>query len=202
MSDTTLLESEANYIAEVLNLASNDALSESFSNALPSYATMCYFGSKPYGELFLWTPFKVHARSIDGLLQQIEKDKQNGDPSICIIENIHPVHIGVLGSALDISPSFFANHARHQDKDQFWEQPITWSYMSTETNPWESTGQDPVHLDGMFEYDYTENRSVGYPLDATSHPNFFPRDFFTDGTGPFQSNTRISYCRPHPSLCK
>lgn len=193
--------SEADYIAAVLSEASKDDLTQNFSNIQTAPPRISYFGSSSDHEHFFVSPSSArNTLHIDELVQQAELDRRNGDAAICIIENISPACIGVLGPAWSINPTFFANHAKHANKDHFWNRPIRWSYLPDVQDSKMMSGHPYVHLDGMFEYHYLDSMQESGKLGH--FPNTFPRDCFKEGKYPVQSNTRISYCRAQPNLCE
>ncbi|KAF9734672.1 hypothetical protein PMIN06_006180 [Paraphaeosphaeria minitans] len=185
------------YIAKVLEEASNDDLTQSFSNLQTAPPKIAYFGSSPYTEHSFISPSSTRdTLQIDELFRKAEADRDNA--AICIIENISPAYIGILGPAWNISASFFANHSKHTNKDHFWGRPIRWSWEPNDEDPRVMSYPTHIHLDGMFEYHHLDiihqAERLGY------FPNTFPRDCFKEGKYPVQSNTRISYCRVHPKL--
>jgi hypothetical protein len=193
--------SEADYIAEVLREADNDELTQSFSDLQTSPSRISYFGSSPYSEHVFVSPSSTrNTLQIDELLQQAEVDRDHRNAAICIIENVSPAYIGVLGRSWEIDPSFFANHAKHSDKDQFWDRPVRWSWVPDDQDPSIMSKQPYVHLDGMFEYHHLDSMQEASKLGH--FPNTFPRDCFKQWKYPVQSNTRISYCRALPNLCE
>jgi hypothetical protein len=193
--------SEADYIAEVLREASDDELTQSFSNLQTSPSKISYFGSCPYSEHFLVSPSSTrNTLQVDGLLQQAEDDREHRRAAICIIENVSPAYIGVLGPSWNIDPSFFANHAKHSNKGHFWDRPVRWSWVPDDQDPNIMSKQPYRHLDGMFEYHHLDNMQDAPKL--RHFPNTFPRDCFKQLNYPVQSNTRISYCRAQPNLCE
>lgn len=198
---TPSASSKADYIAEVRNQASSDDLGRNFSNPQTAPPKIAYFGSSPYTEYSFISPLSMRdTLQIEELLQQAEVDRQHRNAAICIIENISPAYIGMLGTIWGIDTSFFANHAKHKNKDEFWDRSIPWSWVPEDENPRNMSDARHRHLDGMFEYhhlyDLQEADNLGY------FPNTFPRDCFKQGKYTVQSNTRISYCRAQPNLCE
>jgi hypothetical protein len=111
--------------------------------------------------------------------------------SICIVENISSDLIDSLGTAWDLDATFFIEHATNPEMAELWKKkdaPATYQEAKRYS-----------HLDGIFEYHDLETS----PQETlSSYPNVFPRRCFKHSTWPIQSNSRISYCRVNPWLCK
>ncbi|KAK5741728.1 hypothetical protein LTR17_003719 [Elasticomyces elasticus] len=56
----------------------------------------------------------------DELIQSALLDEQRGAKTICVIENILPSAIELLGKAWDLEPAFFVEHARNPPQDAHW----------------------------------------------------------------------------------
>src|SRR5437764_10435856 len=54
------------------------------------------------------------------IITTVTEDCFNRRDSICIVENISPEHIEVLGSAWDIDPWFFVEHAVNPGREILW----------------------------------------------------------------------------------
>lgn len=180
--------SAPDYIAEVVRNAPAQ-LGNSFRTLSSSPPKICYFGSDPYREHTFATE-----NFLEELISQVRDDRRLRNSAICIIENISPSYIGRLGPAWDIDPFFFADHARHMDKDQFWSEYRPWNWPERD----QDTGKY-THLDGMFQYEGLEKNPETVALN--SMPNVFPRDCFQEDPYDIQCNTRISYCRAQSNLC-
>jgi hypothetical protein len=111
--------------------------------------------------------------------------------SICIVENISSSLIDSLGAAWDLDAKFFVGHATNPKKDELWRKkdaPVVYQ-----------EAKHYSHLDGIFEYHDIE---ISPKETLNSSPNIFPRHCFKDSIWPIQSNSRISYYRVNPWLCK
>jgi hypothetical protein len=113
--------------------------------------------------------------------------------SICIVENISPEHIEILGSAWNIDPRFFVEYASNTRRGDLWEanrfEPVT-------------DREEFTYIDGIFEYHGLNVRS---DEELNSLPNYFERHCFRsrwEGVETITSSTRISYCRVLKSFCK
>jgi hypothetical protein len=113
--------------------------------------------------------------------------------SICIVENISPEHIEVLGTAWNIDPGFFVDYAANPRREDLWRatrfEPVT-------------NKQKFSYIDGIFEYHGLNVRS---DEELNSLPNYFERHCFRstwEGVETIISNTRISYYRVEKSFCK
>ncbi|KAF2108104.1 hypothetical protein BDV96DRAFT_283662 [Lophiotrema nucula] len=131
------------------------------------------------------------------LVQQAQADQADALHAVCVVENISPEYIKDLVAGLRLYPTFFLEHAIHTPKDQFWELHHSWDPATTLSDS--SVPFNSAHIDGMFEYHELE---YSHKSDLTSAPNFVQRDCFIQEPFPIQSNTRISYYRVSPWLCK
>ena len=133
------------------------------------------------------------------LVQRYHGDLQKNPKmqAVCVIENINPDYIDVLGSAWDIDPEFFARHAFNPELDNFWiSQMLDALYL---TDDWPRWG----HLDGIFEYH-------GLKLNDQKAHSTFPNTLHRTCVSTTQdradvgvsSNTRISSYRVGEGLCK
>jgi hypothetical protein len=111
--------------------------------------------------------------------------------SICIVENISSDLIGLLRTAWDLDATFFVEHATNPEKAELWRKKDSPAIYQE--------AKHYSHLDGIFEYHGIE----ASPQETlSSYPNIFPRHCFRDPAWPIQSNSRISYYRVNPWLCK
>jgi hypothetical protein len=111
--------------------------------------------------------------------------------SICIVENISSDLIDSLGRAMDLDATFFVEHATNPEKAELWSKKVAPAIYQEDKRY--------SHLDGIFEYHDIETS----PQETlNSCPNIFPRHCFKDSRWPIQSNSRISYYRVNPWLCK
>jgi hypothetical protein len=127
------------------------------------------------------------------IITAVTEDHFNLRDAICIVENISPEHIEVLGSAWDIDPRFFVEHAVNPRREHLW---VPRRFESV-TNK-----QKFSCVDGIFEYHGLNVRS---DKELNSLPNHFERHCFRstwEGVETITSNTRISYYRVERSLCK
>lgn len=178
--------SEDAFIAEIKDLASSEAIAQILSSPPVAEPNIYYRSSEKEESI----------KSVQALLRQAENDHRNGNFAVCVIENISPADIRVLGPGLSLDPFFFANHAENIAKELFWKEHIPWSWDSTHWT--EIAAATSAHIDGMFEYYGLEHGT----FELTSSPNNFPRYCFKQDPYPIQSNTRISYCRANKFLCK
>lgn len=111
--------------------------------------------------------------------------------SICIVENISSGLIDSLGAAWDLDATFFVEHATNPNKEELWSK-IDAPAVYQEAKRYS-------HLDGIFEYHDIE---ISPQETLNSFRNMFPRHCFKDSAWPIQSNSRISYYRVNPWLCK
>jgi hypothetical protein len=125
--------------------------------------------------------------------------------TICIIENISPQYIEGVGSAWDISPAFFVEHARNPLGENLWLPKDPEELMGT----WDPYAESRCfnenrrvwHIDGNFEY---HGLNVQDNTNLNSAPNYFTRYCFQStwgGVETITSNTRISYCRVNKRFC-
>jgi hypothetical protein len=111
--------------------------------------------------------------------------------SICIVENISSDLINSLGAAWDLDATFFVEHTTNPEKAELWSKknaPAIYQELKCYS-----------HLDGIFEYHDIETSPQAT---LNSFPNIIPRHCFKDSAWPIQSNSRISYYRVNPWLCK
>lgn len=113
--------------------------------------------------------------------------------SICIVENISSDLINLLGTEWDLDATFFLEYATNPEKAKLWSKKDAPAIYQE--------AKQYSHLDGIFEYNDIETS----PQETlNSLPNIFPRHCFKekDSAWPIQSNSRISYYRVNPWLCK
>lgn len=171
------------YIAAVLENAPT-GLASSFSAPVLSSTRIHYIGSEQYRHIDL-----DPANPTEKLLEQAERDDEQHHLAVCIVENISPAHIGAVGPAWNINPSFFTNHACDLDHDEFYNRvnfPVDFFDSSR-----------CFHVDGMFMYP-VEKHHVSTNI---WRPNVFPRHSHRLGPDWVRVGTRISYCRVRPLLC-
>lgn len=124
--------------------------------------------------------------------------------TICIIENISPQYIEGVGSAWDISPGFFVEHARNPLVENLWLPKDPEALLGTWDPQDARRFQDnrrAWHIDGNFEY---HGLNVQDYTNLNSAPNYFKRYCFQStwgGVETITSNTRISYCRVNKMFC-
>jgi hypothetical protein len=134
-------------------------------------------------QVYIKDPLDIIKRSTAAVEAQIR--------SICIVENISSDLIDSLGTAWGLDATFFVEHATNPEKAELWSQKNA-SAIFQEAKCYS-------HLDGIFEYHDIETS----PQETlNSFPNIFPRHCFKDSAWPIQSNSRISYYRVNPWLCK
>lgn len=113
--------------------------------------------------------------------------------SVCIVENISPEYIEVLGSTWDIDPRFFVQHAVNPRREHLW--------IPRHFEP-DTKKEKFSFVDGNFEY---HNLNVSDDKELNSLPNHFERHCFRstwEGVETITSNTRISYYRVEESFCR
>lgn len=127
------------------------------------------------------------------IITAVSANRSHFHNSICIVENISPEYIAVLGSAWNIDPRFFVEYAVNPRREDLWDsrrfEPLT-------------NQQKFSHIDGNFEY---HGLNVTSDQELNSLPNYFERHCFRstwEGAETITSNTRISYYRVEKSLCK
>jgi hypothetical protein len=186
------LPSQGNYsyLSHVCDLASTSeleavvaALSKPGENSTKTYL-ITEDGSSAQ-TLTVSTPAQILATVAENLSHLRE--------SICIVENISPEHIEVLGSAWDIDPRFFVEHAVNPRREHLW--------VPRDFEP--DTNEEKFScIDGNFEY---HGLNVRNDKELNSLPNHFERHCFRstwEGVETITSNTRISYYRVEKSFCR
>jgi hypothetical protein len=110
-------------------------------------------------------------------------------PAVCVIENVSPRWIEVLGKTFNIKPSFFLEHARQPDKNDPWQS----SFSLGNTN----NSGFCVHASGVFEYNGWKSAKK-----MDSSPNFMQR-LCWEGPEPYpaSSHTFLSYLKLYPNTC-
>ena len=125
-----------------------------------------------------------------------ELGANTGRYTVCIIENIAPEHIKTLGSAWDLDPAFFVQHASNGQREDLWTPHVFGGDRSlADRKPYN-------RIDGNFEYHgiYVQSDS-----ELNSAPNYFARHCYRktwDEVETVHSNTRISYYHVHSELCE
>ena len=130
--------------------------------------------------------------------EEIIELETRGSRGVFVIENIGPSWIQTLGSAWNLEPGFFLNHARNPPRGREWDNIFnTRSYRSVED---QKLGQYSS-LDGVFEYGDWETTTEEDKL--LSNHNLMKRQFWKGPEPyPLSSNTRISYYRVKWNTCK
>lgn len=118
--------------------------------------------------------------------------------AVCVIEDINPRWIQVIGEAWQIPLDFFLNHAKNPSRNNIWN-----NIFDRDRDPMQAvttTNSDRAHIDGVFGYPDWKMRE-GRSLDSGTN---FMRRHCWDGPDPYpvSSNTRISYYRVSPVLCR
>ncbi|KAL2070688.1 hypothetical protein VTL71DRAFT_13714 [Oculimacula yallundae] len=142
------------------------------------------------------------------LVARAARSRQDEKFSICVIENISPEYLEVIGIEWKIDLEFLLEHARNPDKADLWRQKV-WNsgpeYLSIRYRR-DLAEEDFLetregHLDGVIEFSNVMPRLTLPTLEnLISAPNFIHRPCLKDEKQGFQSNTRMSYCRPHHYL--
>jgi len=137
----------------------------------------------------------------------------HGEGTALIVENIDLQWITTLGVALNIDPSFFAEHVKNPRGAIPWKAIFgNWSrdhskplqcnlssYSVQDADEIESCMVQSWHVDGVVEYDQYGCRSQ---RNATLHDNnHIPRTVAYDELYGWSSSTRISYMLVRPQLC-
>lgn len=113
--------------------------------------------------------------------------------SVCIVENISPEYIEVLGSAWDIDPRFFFQHAENPTREHLW--------VARRFEP-DTSKEKFSCINGNFEY---HGLNVSDDTELNFLPNNFERHCFRstwEGVETIISNTKISYYRVQDLFCK
>lgn len=180
------------YIAEVLKDVF-DETTKTFPSPPVMTSNISYFGSLPYREHELG----LSSNPLEKLLKLAEQDMQARVPSICLVENISPDYIAVLGLAWNIHSAFFINHGISGRTDV----PLAQSKNSKEGNRIEKDG---VNMEGVLVLNLwgseLDEESDTFPLDWTTH--YFPRSYSLINPKCIQARTCISYCRVRENLCR
>ena len=121
---------------------------------------------------------------------------RKGAYTVCVVENIGPRFIEALGSAWNLDPTFFVQHATNREREHLWMPDVfTGDRPRSEMKPYDC-------IDGILEY---HGISVRAEAELNSSPNHFPRHCLRstwDDVETVISNTRISYYRVHSELCE
>jgi hypothetical protein len=134
----------------------------------------------------------------ESVIQTAGADIHERPHAVCVIENIGPDWIETLGSAWDLDPDFFLNHARNPQKEGLWNhvfgvRPKDFDMERQENEPYCS-------IDGVFEYNDWETtqgkRLLSVHTLMKRHCWEGPKPY------PLSSNTRISYYRINRGFCK
>ena len=135
----------------------------------------------------------LNLKSPAQILSAVTENLARSRRSVCIVENISPEFIEVLGSAWDIDPAFFVQHAANPRRGDLW------------LSRWFEPGTNEAKfgfVDGNFEY---HGISLSDDEELNSLPNHFERHCFRstwEGVETINSNTRISYYRVEESFCR
>lgn len=128
------------------------------------------------------------------LLYRHQNDEAYNQLAICIVENICQGWIIALGTAWDIDPVFFSRHASNPGGDSIWEALMKRDGKWDSVNPDDTTANTSAHMNGIFEHleeDRSRPQKDRFPRRLQRHPDWG-----------LQSNSKISYCRVSPCLCK
>lgn len=185
-----LLQANQSYLSRVRDLA----LTSGFKDVVAAL-------SKPENNCTracLMIPVRSSAQTLSistpaQILTTFSENQLHLQDTICIIENISPEYIEVLGSAWNIDPRFFVEHAMNPKREDLW--------VPKRLEP-ENREQTFDCLDGNFEY---HGLNVISDEELNSLPNYFERHCFRstwEGVEKINSNTRMSYYRVKGSLCK
>ena len=114
--------------------------------------------------------------------------------AVCIVEDITTDWMTVLGQAWDIPADFFIQHLSNPEPECLWTERNKWNWDPTSDKS--TAASEPyAHMNGIFEYPgYTNG-----PLNTGIASRHCLRGMAPE---PIQSNTKISYCRVYPWLCK
>lgn len=143
------------------------------------------------------------------LIDRSEIQMKNDELAICIIEDITTEYVQAIGQAWNMEPEFFIAHATNPKIERIWAGK-PWDWSENTSQEWSQGKRDEHflgdcfdHLDGVFEYHNTKEDLDCLDLKPFNiSSNLISRHCIKVGKWPIQSNTRISYCRPHPMLCK
>ena len=184
-------QSPQHYLSRVRDLAALselEAVTVALSKPAGRDSTETYLVSEDHRSaqtLTLKTPSQI--------LAAVAENLSHSRRSVCIVENISPEYIDVLGSAWDIDPAFFVQHAANPRREDLW--------LSRSFEPGANEGKFSC-VDGNFEY---HGLSLGDEEKLNSLPNYFERHCFRsnwEGVETVNSNTRISYYRVEESFCR
>ena len=185
-----LTQDRDNYLSQVRDIANLYELED--------VVTALSYSGANNAKTYLVTEAESSAQttSIDGPAQVLKAVTQNLSQSretICIVENVSPEYINVLGSAWDIDPAFFVTHAVNPRREHLWN--------SKDFEPNTKEGRFSC-IDGNFEY---HGLSISSDGELNSQPNHLNRHCYRstwEGVETITSNTRISYYRVKKWFCK
>lgn len=125
------------------------------------------------------------------IIKCFESAERDQTLSICIVENISSELIDFLQRKWDLEARFFNEYAQNPKKEVLWAKigaPVAYQKEKCCS-----------HLDGIFEYNGIKTN----PQERLSSlPNITRRHCFRNAESLIESNSRISYCRVNPWLCK
>ena len=186
--ELTCLSSQ-DYITEIIKDTCPEMVNN-FSNPPISMSKIRYFGSYPYKN----HDFDSSPQSLEQLLKMAEQDMEAEIPSVCLIENILPACIAILGSSWNTNPTFFADHGKLEHNNLPWIRP-----GSVERR--ERTERSHVHLDGLWTHCEYEGGGQPGRFITTSATSVFPRYCYQVDFRVPRTCTRVSYCRVRENLC-
>jgi hypothetical protein len=135
---------------------------------------------------------KIHIKDSLDIIKRSTAAVEARIRSICIVENISPDLTDSLCTAWELDATFFYEYATNPEKAELWRSKKDAPAIYQEVKRYS-------HLDGIFEYHGIETS----PQETlNSYPNIVSRRCFKDSAWPIQSNSRISYYRVNPWLCK
>jgi len=128
----------------------------------------------------------------------LRRAREHVDPAVCIVEDIDALTIAQLGFEWKVPYDFFANFFANSEGTTVWEavtsEPV-WRSVATSRKgiPWSSSECDSCqrHIEGVLRY-----------IRPNQEQTVARRIFNQDDQYGLQCNTRISYYRIGPSLCR
>lgn len=129
------------------------------------------------------------------MLEHVAKNVDAQKCGICVVQNITPSSIAFFGTAWDVDPAFFAEHARCRSIDSVESEFFEWSERNGRARD-KGFGAQCMHVDGVFWLPPLAPGSKETPW-----LNYFEREGHTTARGCPNYVTRISYCRVNEYLC-
>jgi len=136
------------------------------------------------------------------LIAMVQSEMCSGRAGVCVVENIHPNWIEVLGTEWHIDLDFFVNHAYNPPKATAWDP--SWDSDRIDLGGTSPTTHYRRHYSLMGTLEQSNLRIGSEERFTRQSRNFFPRPRpwtpegldYADG-----SRTKVSYVRVNSLLC-